>query len=99
MHHTTANYYDFWSQKYISGGLTSLDEVTEDEMVSETNLFQTACSSVQNKANKRMTEEMWKESMFELEDIYWYKVNWGKRAWRVWVWNCISSEDCQFNLV
>lgn len=43
-------------------------------MVSETSLFQTAFSCVQNKANKQMTEEMWKENMFELEDTYWFKV-------------------------
>lgn len=67
VHHITASYCDFWSQKYITGGLNSPDEVT-DEMVSETSLFQTACSSVQNKANKCMTEEVWKENVFELED-------------------------------
>lgn len=67
VHHTTANYCDFWSQKYITGGLNSPDEVT-DEMVSESSLFQTVCSSVQNKANKCMNEEMWKENVFELED-------------------------------
>lgn len=82
MHHTTANYYDFWSQKYLSGGLNNSDEVTDemmsevtDEMVSETSLFQTACSCIQSKANKQMAEEMWKENMLELEDTYWFKVS------------------------
>lgn len=52
MHHISTKHSEFWSQKGISGGLNSPDEVM-GEMVSETKLSQTACSYIQNKANKQ----------------------------------------------
>lgn len=52
MHHTIEKHSEFWSQKGISSGLNSPDEVT-GEMVTETKLSQTACSHIQNKANKQ----------------------------------------------
>jgi len=57
MHHTVAKHCDFLSQKGIAGGLNNPDEVM-GEMVSKTSVFQTACSCVQNKANKQRTGQM-----------------------------------------
>lgn len=97
---TLAKHHDFRSQKGISGGLNSPDEVM-GEMVSETNLFQTACSCVQKKSNKQKTGEMRKENMFDWSR--WHLLiqsKLGKKdltCW--WVWeDHVSSADCPFNL-